>query len=163
MQHTRDVLKTCKRQVSSLAEILFGEFPLAFAIGIPVASAASPAFFPDREPTCSPDKGKRGMLGQPASEGLLVSSREPPLRFSATLQLILLRVFAPDERMRCRSGHTCPSFPLGISPPVTHMQEYSTHSAGKESVGSLALILSQELSTYGFLHSLDIGGEVPPL
>jgi hypothetical protein len=36
---------------------------------------------------------------------------------------------------------------LGISPPVTHMQEYSTHSAGKESVGSLALILSQDLST----------------
>src|SRR6266581_7684917 len=85
------------------------------------------------------------MLGQPASEGLLVSSREPPLRFSAPLQLILLRVFAPDERMRCRSGHTCPSFPLGISPPVTHMQEYSTHSAGKESVGSLALILSLQI------------------
>jgi hypothetical protein len=43
------------------------------------------------------------------------------------------------------------------------MQEYSTHSAGKESVGSLALILFQVLSTYGFLHTLDIGGEVPRL
>ena len=98
------------------------------------------------------------MLGQPASEGLLVSSREPPLRFSATLQLILLRVFAPDECMRCRSGHTCPSFPLGISPPVTHMQEYSTHSAGKESVGSLALILSPLLrrsNIYSRQYSID--------
>jgi hypothetical protein len=43
------------------------------------------------------------------------------------------------------------------------MQEYSTHSAGKESVRSLALILSQDLSTYGFLHTLDIRGEVYPL
>jgi hypothetical protein len=44
---------------------------------------------------------------------------------------------------------------LGISPPVTHMQEYSTHSTGKESVGSLALILSQVWPHMGsYIHSI---------
>ena len=72
MQHTRHVLQPCERQVGGLAQILFGECSLAFAIGVPVHSSALFGFLAGREGAALTVEGKGGYRIQPGKPGRIL-------------------------------------------------------------------------------------------
>ena len=79
MQHTRHVLQPCQRQVGGLAQILFGEFSLCFAIGIPVDSTALFGFLAGGVGAALTMEGKGGYLIQPGKPGRVLDRQVPLL------------------------------------------------------------------------------------
>jgi hypothetical protein len=69
------------------------------AVGIPIARAASPRFVQDREPSGLSHKGKGGVLSDPAREGDFIFSMESLLWLPVSIELILLMLFFPDDRV----------------------------------------------------------------
>src|SRR6516162_7347657 len=101
MHHACDVLQPCQGEVSSLAQILFGEPLTHCQVGRPVAVTTLPGFLASSVLTALAHKSKGGDLVQPGKP--LRSVRDNPELLSITRLVEFIDCF-PRRPGQCKCG-----------------------------------------------------------